>query len=727
MKKLITLLAVGIFAAGQMYAATKVAIVFDAGGKFDKSFNQSAWEGVQKAQKDFGIELKDVEPGDLTKVEEAMRTFAKEKYDLIIGIGFASAPAVEAVAKEYKDVNFAIVDSEVKLPNVVSLSFKEEEGSFLVGAIAAMRAKDVNGKKVVGFIGGMDIPLIHKFEQGYMQGAKAVNPKIEVLVNYVGNTPTAWNDPAKAKEITNAQISKGASVIYAAAGGSGNGLFDTVKELSGGKACAPDNAKCVYAIGVDSNQNYIVPGVVLTSMVKKVNVAVYNTVKAVQNKKFAGKANSFGLKEGGVDYALDDNNKSLIDAKTKAAVDKYKKDIIAGKIKGVLDLVVDTTVPAVRFTAVNKQFGSFYANRDITFDVQRQSVHAVIGENGAGKSTIMKILFGFYRADSGQVEVFGRSVRPKDPTDAITLGIGMVHQHFMLIPNMTVAENIVLGFETVSKTGMLELKKTAELIRSFSEKYNMPIDPYESVENLSVGQKQRVEIIKALYRGAEILILDEPTAVLTPNEVSDFFEVLKRLKAEGKTIILITHKLNEVMAVSDRITVMRTGKIVGETDTKDTSSEALARMMVGRDVLLEIPEKSEPHERRVLEISGLSASMLTDYALKNISLHIREGEILGIAGVSGNGQTTLEEVINGSITPTAGRITLNGEDISTLSVRERKEHKIVHVPSDREKHDLSGGFPIVKIYTWGIILWISFPIQTDFCAKKILKILPKPR
>ena len=310
----------------------KIAIVFDAGGKFDKGFNQSAWEGGQKAQKDLKIDLKTVEPANSTATEEAIRNFASQGYDLVIGVGFLQTPHIEKVATEFPKINFAIVDSVVEKPNVASLVFKEQEGSFLVGAIAAMRARDVNGKKVVGFIGGMDIPLIHKFEVGYKAGAKHIDPKIEVLVNYVGNTPTAWNDPAKAKEIANAQIAQGASVIYAAAGASGNGLLDAIKEKNGAGACLPPKA-CIYAIGVDSNQNYLVPGQVLTSMTKRVDVAVYDTIKAVKDGKFKGGVQVFGLESRGVGYALDQYNKQLISNKMIQAVEQIKKDIIAGKIK----------------------------------------------------------------------------------------------------------------------------------------------------------------------------------------------------------------------------------------------------------------------------------------------------------------------------------------------------------------------------------------------------------
>ncbi len=316
----------------------RVGMVFDAGGKNDRSFNQSAWEGASKAKNELGIALKDVEPGDSSAVEEAMRAFAAEGYDIIFGIGFANATAVENVAKEYPKVKFAIVDAVVDLPNVSSLLFKEHEGSYLVGMIAGMRSRVVNGKRVVGFIGGMEIPLIHKFEVGFREGAKKIHPDIEVVINYVGNTPTAWNDPAKAKEIAKAQIGKGASVIYAAAGGSGNGLFDALKEVNGKGPCLPKldgdkrTDKCIYGIGVDSNQNYIIPGQIVTSMLKRVDVSVFDTIKKVKEGSLSGGFSIYGLENNGVGYAVDQYNEQLISKKMKSVVDNYRQKIIDGEI-----------------------------------------------------------------------------------------------------------------------------------------------------------------------------------------------------------------------------------------------------------------------------------------------------------------------------------------------------------------------------------------------------------
>lgn len=298
-------------------AAIKVGLVLDKGGKDDKSFNTSAYEGAMRAQKELGIELKYVEATDNNSLEVLHRNMAQKKYDLIIGIGFAQADAVKKVAALNPQTQFAIVDGDVTAPNVRALLFEEHEGSFLIGTAAAMKSKT----GVVGFIGGMDIPLIRRFQKAYEAGVKYVNPKATVITNYIGVTGEAWNNPAKAKEIALAQIGQKADVIFHAAGASGSGLFDAAAE------------KKVYAIGVDSNQNWMKPGVVLTSMLKRVDVAVFETIKQANEKKFAAGVVRFGLKDSGVDWALDKNNESLWSAAEKAKLADIKKQIVAKKIK----------------------------------------------------------------------------------------------------------------------------------------------------------------------------------------------------------------------------------------------------------------------------------------------------------------------------------------------------------------------------------------------------------
>jgi len=308
-----------VFSSDEANGKKRVGIVFDIGGKDDKSFNAAAWVGVKRALHDMPNDmiLRDVEPGDPTSIEPSMRAFAERGYDLIIGVGFAQAPIMEQVSKDYPNLKFAIIDGVIDAPNVASLNFKEHEGSFLVGMIAARTTKT----NKVGFVGGMDIPLIHKFATGYAEGARYANPKVEVFENYVGVTDSAWNNPGKGKELAKAQIERGADVIFQAAGNSGLGVFDAAEETN------------KLAIGVDANQNWVKPGFILTSMMKRVDNAVYNTVKEVVENRFVGGIHLFGLESDGVGYALDDYNRNLIPQAVLDDVERAKKEIIAGRIK----------------------------------------------------------------------------------------------------------------------------------------------------------------------------------------------------------------------------------------------------------------------------------------------------------------------------------------------------------------------------------------------------------
>jgi basic membrane protein A len=295
----------------------RIGIVFDIGGKDDKSFNSGAWEGMKRAATDFPIHMRDVEPGEPSSIEPCMRVLAERGYDLIVGVGFAQAPIMESVAADYPNQKFAIIDGVIDKPNVASLLFKEHEGAFLVGMIAG----SVTKTNKIGFVGGMDIPLIHRFETGYMEGARFANPKIQVFDNYVGVTDGAWNNPGKGKELAKAQIERGADIIFQAAGNSGLGVFDAAEETNN------------LAIGVDSNQNWVKPGFVLTSMMKRVDVAVYKTVQEVVEGRFTGGFHLFGLDNEGVSYALDDYNRALIPQSVLDQVERAKQEIIAGRIK----------------------------------------------------------------------------------------------------------------------------------------------------------------------------------------------------------------------------------------------------------------------------------------------------------------------------------------------------------------------------------------------------------
>jgi simple sugar transport system ATP-binding protein len=353
---------------------------------------------------------------------------------------------------------------------------------------------------------------------------------------------------------------------------------------------------------------------------------------------------------------------------------------------------------------ITKRFGDVLANDHVNIVVKPGTIHAIVGENGAGKSTAMRIAYGFYTADSGEIVVDGQVREIKSPHDAIALGIGMVHQHFMLVETMTVAENIVLGAEPGSSFA-LDLKSAAAQIRQLSEEFKLAVNPNEPVEHLSVGQQQRVELLKALYRHAKLLILDEPTAVLTPLEVEEFFGILRRMRAQGKTVIIITHKLSEVLAISDEVTVMRDGKVVGGVQTKDTNAAELARMMVGREVLLRV-EKPEPKVGdAALEVRNLSVITATGAKrVDNISFQVRTGEIVGIAGVEGNGQTELIEALAGLVDPAqiTGEIIADGRNINAVSARARRELGIGHIPEDRHRRGLLLDFNLAENSILGV-------------------------
>lgn len=327
------------------------------------------------------------------------------------------------------------------------------------------------------------------------------------------------------------------------------------------------------------------------------------------------------------------------------------------------------------------------ANDDVSIAVRKGTIHAIVGENGAGKSTIMKIAYGFYNADSGEIFFDGRRVSIKTPQDAILLGIGMVHQHFMLVDNMTVAENIILGAETGSPVS-LDLEQANRDIKALSEELRLNIDPTALIEDLSVGQQQRVELLKALYRNAELLILDEPTAVLSPQEVGEFFGILRRMKDQGKTIIIITHKLEEVLAISDEVTVMRSGKVVGNVKTAETNAKELAKMIVGREVLLRVNKPDAKPGEAILEVSGLQVKGRHGHGVKNVSFSVRKGEIVGVAGIEGNGQTELIEALAGLTPAGAGTISFDGKNITNIGARRTKELGIAHIPEDRQRRGL---------------------------------------
>ncbi len=362
---------------------------------------------------------------------------------------------------------------------------------------------------------------------------------------------------------------------------------------------------------------------------------------------------------------------------------------------------------------ITKRFGDVLANDRVSLTVAPGTIHALVGENGAGKSTAMRIAYGFYAADSGEVLVDGRAARLASPHDAIALGIGMVHQHFMLVETMTVAENIVLGREPGSAVD-LDLAAAAERVRALSQRFGLDIDPDARVDALSVGEQQRVELLKALYREARLLILDEPTAVLSPQAVADLFRILGAMREQGKTVVIVTHKLSEVLAISDEVTVMRDGRVVGHRPTAETSAVELARLMVGRDVLLRVVKPEAKPGAAVLAVRDLA--LFSKRAAKGkrkgdaerrfdgISFDVRAGEIVGIAAVEGNGQTELIEALAGLAAPGSltGTVQLGGEDVTALPARERRERGIAHVPEDRLRRGLLLDFDLAENAILGV-------------------------
>ncbi len=338
---------------------------------------------------------------------------------------------------------------------------------------------------------------------------------------------------------------------------------------------------------------------------------------------------------------------------------------------------------------ITKKFPGIKANDDITLQLRRGEIHALLGENGAGKSTLMSVLFGLYQPEQGTIRKDGKEVKITSPNDATALHIGMVHQHFKLIDVFTVLDNIILGAED-TKLGFLSKKKARKKVSELSERYGLKVDLDAKIEDITVGMQQRVEILKMLYRDNEVLIFDEPTAVLTPQEIEELMKIMKGLAAEGKSILFITHKLNEIMAVSDRCTVLRKGQCIGTVNTCETNQQELSRMMVGRDVQLVVEKEPAQPGETVLEVQGLSMynKAFRKEAVKNVTFKVRSGEIVCIAGIDGNGQTELIHAITGLEKVSGGTVSIKGTDITTAPVRKRSAAGMSHIPEDRHKHGL---------------------------------------
>ena len=354
------------------------------------------------------------------------------------------------------------------------------------------------------------------------------------------------------------------------------------------------------------------------------------------------------------------------------------------------------TVPALELRRITKRFGSLVANDAIDFELRRGEIHALLGENGAGKSTLMNVLYGLHQPDEGEIRLDGEPVKIDSPRRAIALGIGMVHQHFMLVPVMTVAENLVLGSEP-RRGPLLDYGTATKWARELSEHFGLSVDPDARVEDLSVGAQQRVEILRALFRGAKVLVLDEPTAVLTAQEAQDLFRVLRSLKEEGTSVVFISHKLNEVLDVADRVTVLRRGKRVDTVETEGSTERSLARLMVGRDVLLQVEKSAHDSGEALLRVKDLE--VIDDRglpAVRGVSFEVRGGEIVGLAGVDANGQSELIEAITGLRRAAAGSIEVDGHDVTTSTARQTLEAGVGHIAEDRHRRGLVLEFTLAE-------------------------------
>jgi ABC-type uncharacterized transport system ATPase subunit len=353
--------------------------------------------------------------------------------------------------------------------------------------------------------------------------------------------------------------------------------------------------------------------------------------------------------------------------------------------------------PALELRGITKRFGPVVANDRVDFDLRRGEVHALLGENGAGKSTLMSILYGLYHPDEGEIRIDGQAVRVDSPARAIELGIGMVHQHFMLVPVMTVTENIVLGEEPRGRGGTLDVREGARRVRELSERYGLAVDPDAVIEDVTVGAQQRAEILRALYRDAGILVLDEPTAVLTAQETGELFDVLRALRDDGVAIVFISHKLGEVLEIADRVTVLRRGQRVGSVPAEGASEQSLARLMVGREVLLQVEKSDARPSEPALEVRQLHVR--DDRGLetvRGVSLSVRSGEIVAVAGVDGNGQNELVEAITGLRRPESGEIRVAGREVGGAGVRATSDAGVAHIPEDRQRRGLVLPFTLAE-------------------------------
>ena len=378
---------------------------------------------------------------------------------------------------------------------------------------------------------------------------------------------------------------------------------------------------------------------------------------------------------------------------------------------------------AVEMLHITKRFPGIIANDDITLQLKKGEIHALLGENGAGKSTLMSVLFGLYQPEEGEIHMNGKKVEIRNPNDANDLGIGMVHQHFKLVECFTVLDNIIMGVEPTDKFGFLRKQEAREKVMALSEKYGLQVDPDAVIEDITVGMQQRTEILKMLYRENDVLIFDEPTAVLTPQEIDELMQIMKNLAAEGKSILFISHKLAEIMAVADRCSVLRKGKYIGTVNTKDVTAQELSRMMVGRDVKFAVDKDESTPGNVILDVQNMSVASKrsSEDAVKNVSFQVRAGEIVCIAGIDGNGQTELVYGITGLEPVKSGKLTLHGKDITKIPIRKRNLSGMSHIPEDRHKHGLVLDYTLEDNIVLQRYFEPEFTIKAGFLKRKNIR------
>jgi basic membrane protein A and related proteins len=499
------------------------ALIYDLGGKFDKSFNEAAFNGAERFKAETGGNYRDIEISSEAQREQALRRFAEAGFNPVVTTGFSMAGPISTVAPDFPDVKFVTIDGFVDPaahPNVLSILFKEHEGSYLVGMAAAMASQS----GTVGFVGGMDIPLIRKFACGYAQGVKAVNPDATVVANFTGTTPAAWNDPVKGGELTRAQISQGADVVFAAAGGTGLGVLQTAADAgikSDRRRLEPElpPPRLGPDLHAQARGRGRVRGDVRGRRPRDRRAGPRPRrrgrglrARREQRRADHGRDAHRHRRRAGADHLGRARGPRLHDRRQLPGAHLLSRGMIATETHAGRP---DTAAPAIELRGISKAFGPVQANKDISIRVMPGTIHGIIGENGAGKSTLMSILYGFYKADAGEIFIRGNRTEIPDSQAAIRAGIGMVFQHFKLVQNFTVLENVVLGAED-GRLLRPSLAKARTLLQQLSDDYELSVDPDALIEDIGVGMQQRVEILKALYRQAEILILDEPTGVLTP-------------------------------------------------------------------------------------------------------------------------------------------------------------------------------------------------------------------